>query len=361
MDIKKNKGFAAIIAYLFIVVIGALIGGGIYEVHKAREKNTAKAIVTTTTEVAVAKQASDALALKNAQDDAARVALEKAHQDQVQAIAGYASGAKIALESDPNPSLDSKIADLMVGNVLDVSGPATPAQVVKFTAIIKELVAANAQLTADNANLKNVNLITIQSLNTVTVENAQIKGNLALTEQKAKTSEDAKDAAVKQVTIANNAAEASAKQIDIINISWTQRVKAWFLGLGLFGIAGVLVICFALPLLANAFPVFEPAAKNMTGWLLGLWHKLAAKAVSIEQAAHATTKATLTSTQTQLAVEQAAHAVTKSVLNTTQQQVVSIATTPTVADQLVANLATPSAKAIAPMANPSILSSQPVT
>jgi hypothetical protein len=358
VNIKKNRGVAALVLVVVLAVLG-LGGAGAYEWHVAREKNTAKAVVATVTEVQAAKQTSDALAVANAKADAALADLEKAHQAKDQLLAGYITGGKLAIEQDPNPSLQSKIADLMISNALDVSGPATASQVTQFTNIIKELSAANADLVKQNANLKNVNLITTQSLNNVTLENAQVKGNLALAEQAAQTMTVARDTAVKQVVIANGVAASSAKQIQIVQISWEQRVKAWFLGLGLFGIAGVILLFVALPIIAQAFPVLEPAIKAGTSWILGLWHALADKAVAEVKALHA-------ATQTQLAAEQAAHAVTKSTLATTQAHLVTVATTPTVADQLVASMASTANAAaqtpvplVAPATAPAVVTAAP--
>jgi chemotaxis protein histidine kinase CheA len=312
MKNKSNKGTILIVV---LIIIGLLSGlGSIYEVHKAHEKNTAKAIVQTANNVEVAKQVSDTLVTKNAQDEIARSTLEKAHKDQVQEIAGNAEGAKIALDSDPSPSLQSKIASIMVDNVLDISGPATSQQVAKFTQIIKELAAANSQLAAENNNLKNVNLVTTQSLNSVTVENAQTKANLAIAEKKSSDADAIKNDAIKQVVIANNAAAASAKQIDIINQSWATRFKEYVLGFGVFPLIG---ICILLPLIGIAFPEALPVIKFITAPFLKLWHVLYAKLIALEQKATAAEVASHAITSTALIAEQAAHAATKSTIQAT--------------------------------------------
>ena len=338
-NVKKIKG--AVLAIVIIVLTLLASAGAAYEMHKAKEKNSSKATIATVTEVQAAKEKADALADANTKANQAQEQLKAAHQDALQNIAGNANGAKMALDSDPNPSIESKIASVMIDNVLVISGPATSKQVEQFQKIIKDLMVSNQQLVIENTNLKNVNINTTASLNDAKLQAEQSKSQLALSQQNAVIANAAKDAAVKQNLIAINVAQSSAKQINIVNLTWTERVKAWVLGLGFSGIAIALILFAVLPILAEAFPVFEPIAKSLTGWLLGLWHRLAAKALALEQSLHATTK-------TQLAAEQAAHNVTKATLTTTQAQVVSIATSPTPADQLVASMAAPAVKATTP-------------
>ena len=314
---------------LIMVVVTLLSAAGYYEYHRAFEKNTAKAVVNTVTQVEAAKQTSDAVAKANNDANIAQAKLEAAHKDQIQAVAGNVTGAKIALESDPSPSLQSKIAELMVDNALDVTGPATSEQVKKFTTLVKELAEANAQLAAENANLKNVNLTTTKSLDDVKIENEKVKGNLAVAQQVATQAQAEKDDAVKKNTIAVGVAASSAKQIEIVKISLEDRFKAWALGSGLFLIVGGIILFAVLPILAQAFPVLAPVIKSLTNWILGFWHMLAKKAVEEVESLHSATKATLAATQTQLAAEQAAHAATKSFLSTTQANMVAIATAPT--------------------------------
>lgn len=330
MNIRSKRGVVDL--GLVLLLVALLVGGGAWQWHKATEKNTAKATQATIAEVATAKQTSDALAAANAKADAAQAALVTAHAKTISAIAGNAEGAKLALDSDPNPSLQSKIAEVMVDNALDITGPASAAQVARFTKLVKEYADANAALAAENTNLKNVHLNDTAAVATLRTENAQVKGNEALAEQAASTMGAARDVAVKQVVIANGVAAASAKQIDVINISWEERFKAWVLGGGFFLLGGGVILFLVLPILAQAYPVLAPAIKSMTGWILGLWHKLADKAIAEVESLHSATK-------TALVAETAAHGATKAALITSQAQVVAIATTPTVADNLVASMA----------------------
>ena len=339
MNTYKNKGSALVV---WLVIVSLLGLGGAYELHRSTEKNTSKATVATVSEVAAAKQVSDALAIANAKADAAQAALKAANDARTSAIAGNAEAALIAVQSDPNPSLQSKIAEVMIDNVLDVSGPATPAQVARFTKLVQQYADANAALAAENTNLRNVHLTDTAAVAALRVENAQVKGNQALAEQAASTANAAKDVAVKQTVIANGVAESSAKQIEIVHISFEQRIKAFVVANLLFVIGGAIVLFAVLPILAMAFPTIAPAIKSLTTFILGLWHKLADKAV-----AEAKTLAAVA--ESKLAAEVAAHAVTQTSLKASREEVVAIATTPTVADNLVASMATPAVKAAAPV------------
>jgi hypothetical protein len=340
MKTNKNKGSALVV---WLVIVSLLGLGGAYELHKSTEKNTSKATVATVSEVAAAKQVSDALAVANAKADAAQAALKAANDAKTSAIAGNAEGALIAVQSDPNPSLQSKIAEVMIDNVLDVSGPATPAQVARFTKLVQQYADANAALVAENANLRNVHLVDTAAVAQLKVENAQVKGNQALAEQAASTANAARDVAVKQTVIANGVAESSAKQIEIVHISFEERIKAFVLANLLFVIGGAIVLFVVLPILAMAFPTIAPAIKSLTTFVLGLWHKLADKAV-------AEAKALAAAAESKLAAEVAAHTATKAALAGSQATTLAVATTPTVADNLVASMATPAVKAAAPVA-----------
>lgn len=344
MDKRTNKTRGSALLVVLLILTGIFGIGGVYEFHKANEKNTPKAIQTTVLKIDAAKQMSDALSEEHAKDDKARTELENAHKATLSNIAGNATGAKTALTNDPNPSVDVKIAELMVDNILDTTGAATPQQVARFVAIVKGLEEANAKLVAENGSLKNTNLTLTKDFNDVRVENAQTKANLTVAQSVATQTKSANDELVKKVVLANNIASSSSKQIEIVNQTWEERLKAWFLGLGFFGIGGALVLFAVLPVLGTAFPVLLPLIKSLTGFVLGLWHNLYNKAVAEVESLHSETKATLAETEAELAAEQAAHASTKSALVTTQAQVVSIATTPTVADNLVASMAAPTTK-----------------
>lgn len=336
MNARKNAGYAVSLVLLVLALLG---GGSYYELHKATQKNTSKATVATITETQAAAQTSAAVAVANAVSDQKQVALEAANANLKAAIAGSADGAKVALDADPNPSVESKVAELMVDDVLALSGPPTSPNEARYRKIALDLIAANRSLAAENTNLKSVNLTTTKAFDDLKIEHAGVKADLTVAQQVATQASAAKDDAVKKNTIAIGVAAASAKQIAIVNISWTERVKAWVLGLGLTGVAFAVLILVAFPVLAAAYPAFAPIAKSLTGFVLGLWHALAAKA-------EAEAKALAADFQSKLAAEAAAHAVTKTTLTTTQAQVVTLATTPTVADNLVASMAAPAAKVV---------------
>lgn len=330
MRTTRNAGFAEWI--LILILAATAVGDGAYELHKGSQKNTAKPIVATVTAVEAAQQTSTALAAQTKVSDEAQSKLAAAHAAETSDIRGSATGAKIALSDDPNPSIQSKIAALMVDDILDITGPAPTAQELKYRKLVTDLAAANAALVAENTNLKNVVLTTTTDFTALKVEHAQTKANLTVAQSTAAAAKTAEDAAVSKVVIANGVALSSAHQITIVNLTWSQRFKAWFLGLGLFGVGGALALFVALPLIGLAFPTLAPIIKSATGFVLGLWHKLADDAVAEVKALHA-------AVETKLAAEQAAHAVTQTALTTSRAQVVSIATTPTVADQLVASMA----------------------
>jgi hypothetical protein len=334
MNTYKNKGSALVIWLVIVALLGL---GGTYEFHKVTEHNTSKATVATITEVAAAKQTSDALAIANSKADAAQAALKAANDTKTSTIAGNAEGALLAVQSDPSPSLQSKIAEVMIDNILDTTGPATPAQVARFTKLVQQYADANAALATENTNLKNVHLVDTAAVAQLRIENAQVKGNQALAEQAASTANAARDVAVKQTVIANGVAASSAKQIEIVHITFEQRIKAFVLGNLLFVIGGAVLLFVFLPILAIAYPTLAPAITSLTSIVLGLWHQLAAKAV-------AEAKALAAAAETKLAAEVAAHASTKAALTTTQAQVITLATTPSPADQLVVSMATSTVK-----------------
>ena len=314
MRSNSQKGSIIIAA---LVGLTLLISGAAYEFHKATEKNTAKAIVTTVANVDTAKKAADDLAAKNAKDDAARVALEQAHQEQTQIAAGYVAAIGIALNSDPSPSLSSKIASLMDDSAAEVVGPPTSAQVVQFTRIIKALAAENADLAAANTNLKNVTLKTTAELEQANKKNDQVTSTLATARQTSQEAEAAKDEAVKATGVAVHDAAVSAEQIKLVQISWEDRAKAWILGLGLSGLA----LFIAIPLVSLAFPELAPYLRVITSPLLKLWHLLAAKEQAAVAALHTAAVNEVAVVNAKLAAEVAAHNATKATL-------VAVATAP---------------------------------
>lgn len=335
MNTRKNGGEALTI----ILLIAALLGGGSwYELNRASEKNTQKATKDTITQTQAAAQTSAAVAAANATSDAANSKLKAENDKLKEDIAGSADGAKVALGADPNPSVESKVAELMVDDILALSGPPTTPNETRYRKIALDLIAANRSLATENANLKDVNLTTTKAFDALKVEHAGVKADLTVAQQVAIQASAAKDDVVKKNTIAIGVAAASAKQIDVVNISWTERVKAWVLGLGLGGVAIGLLILVAFPILAQAYPAFAPIAKSLTGFVLGLWHSLADKAVS-------EAKTLATAAETKLAAEVAAHTSTKAALASSQAQTVTVAITPTVADNLIASMATPAMKA----------------
>jgi hypothetical protein len=254
------------------------------------------------------------LAAKNAADDAARAALDKAYKDQLQLAAGYVSAAQIALATDPSPSLSSKIADLMAAQAQDVVGAPTSAQVRQFTSIIKELAAENASLAASNANLKDVVLKTTTSFEQATQENAQVKGQLLTAQQTNQQTLAAKDAAVKQAQTVSAAADKKVGEIEIVHQTFVERVKHWVLGLGFFGIAVAVLVLVAMPIVAQAYPALKPAIKGVSNLFLKFWDILHEEEKKLLVAAHLETQTKLVVAQTQLSSEQAAHAATKAVL-----------------------------------------------
>lgn len=272
MNLRGSRGFAFLPV---ILLVGLLVSGfGAWEIHKAREKNTAKAVVTTVADVKVVATSNDA-------DNKARDAKEAAQLATDQAAAGFLSGALFYYETDPSP-----IPQRLVGDAAKLLPPATSAQEQGFHEIVTQMKAKNdAALAAKEAQ--------------ITQLTGDLKAATAVAAQTRKEKDDAIAAASK-----------SAADVEVIHISAMARLKAWFLGLGLLGIGGVIVICAVLPILAQAFPILAPAIKSLTSWILGFWHQLAAK-----------TEAELLLVKTRLESEVAAH-------NDTKATLVKIATAP---------------------------------
>lgn len=265
---KSSKGFAQLVLLLALAL--SAVGAGVYEIHKAREKNTAAPIVQT---VAAVQTVTDTHVADNAardRRDAAQIATE-------QEAAGFLAGAMLYFDANPSP-----VPQRFVRDAAALLPPATTQQEKEFAAILVSLKAQND--------------LALQSKET---QIAGLNGELKLAKAAESQTRKDSDAAV-------TVAQKDAQDIKVVHITFVARVKAWLWGLGFLGIGGAILV----PLVAMAFPALAPVCRAITAPFLALWHALAAK-----------TEAELAVVKTKLESEVAAHAATR-------ESLVKIATAP---------------------------------
>lgn len=289
MKTPNIRGAVPIIVVAYVLLTGAAGYGGL-KIWQAFSPNQHKAevVAADTQAQAVAAQAraeQDRLAAALAADQAALAAEKKREQD----AAGFIAGAGIALAGEVNPSASVQVAAKLVSDAGATLDPATQAQIAQF----KEIVAAQkgqiGTLTAALAEKER--------------ESQADKAAIAATAAQAKVSDDAAKLAAATLT---TQAATHAAELNKLNAQ-TAEDKSLIDRLKSLGIGGSVILFAVIPLLLFAFPELLPIAKALTAPLMGLWHRLADRLVTMEKQAHAATASLLEK-------EIAAHTATKAAL-----------------------------------------------
>jgi hypothetical protein len=201
----------------------------------------------------------------------------------------------MALDAESAPTVGVKVASKLAGDAANALPAATEQQIAAFQAIVAEMKAHDAQLTA--------------ALATKEAEAQQAKADAATAKVQAQQSALAAhaataDASTKSATLAKTAAVLDGQTAE--NVTLWQRIKA---------IGGASVLLFILiPLVAIAFPEFAPILKVACAPLLKLWQVVHNRELVIVAAMHAKAAAEALEAKTQLSSEKEAHAATKDML-----------------------------------------------
>jgi hypothetical protein len=221
----NNRGFAVL--PLVYICLGLF---GLWQVKTIlKPSKPTTQVVQLDNSAELAKQEAIAANKSAAEAKAATAAAVLAHQKEMeaakakeQAAAGFVAGADMSLAGEANPSINVRVAKIMVADAGRTLDPATSEQIKQMSAIIKELIDANATTSAKLIQAEGAALLSKQQAADATAKAAE-----ADSVAKAKTTE-AKDATAKVAVLTTDVAEKSAglRKWAEDNTSLLQRITA---------------------------------------------------------------------------------------------------------------------------------------
>ena len=157
MNPQNRRRAVALVDDLVILAVVCGLGFGLVQARKLFAPAKPKAeIQQTDAAVAAAQKAAEdarraAAELSQKLDAATKAQAEKdaAEKARQQSAAGFVAGAQLALIADPAPTIQSRVAKTMVDDAAKTLDPATAAQLREMTALVRDLIAANATTSAE--------------------------------------------------------------------------------------------------------------------------------------------------------------------------------------------------------------------
>ncbi len=247
MNPRSRNGEATLALVLALVLGGVGFYGGMRWGKSSIDADIAKHAA----DAAAAKEAARKSEVAARESKSAHEAALAADQARDQSTSGFALGTKLALDREPTPSQNVKIAQAMNAEVMKALPPPTDAQKTEYVRIIEELQKLNAT-TSQALGEK------IREADTLQTKLGTALKSAAEAHEKAVTS-------AQDVVALTQKVSEQATKIDILqkeNGGLWGKIKLAIMILG-----GLWLAAAVLPPLAKAFPALKPVA-SVVG---GLW------------------------------------------------------------------------------------------
>ena len=310
---RRSTSAFTTIALIVILAIVGVAGYGVIQIKDAlAPSRPAKAVAA----LDVSAQASFVASQKAQADLQAAIKADQAKYDaekaKEQQASGFNAGVGIALNSEPNPSINVRVASTLQAEVAKTLDPASAAQVANDQVIIAQLRASN--------NTTSIALAATQKQRDEALETAKVAA------AQAQVSDDQAKLSAAQTVAATAETKTLSAKLKVWadnNVGLLARIKHLTLGVGIL-VALIVLIGWLLPLVGKAFPevpILATIAKRAAAPFLLVLHLLHEGEKKALIAAHDATKLELVKVQSAFVNEQAAHAAT-------QASLIKIATTP---------------------------------
>lgn len=281
----KTRGVVATAALVLYFAIAAAVGWAGYEFKQAFSPNTHKTEIAKADADAatLAKQAADAQAKIQADVSANKAAIATSEASLAaqlaieQDAAGFISGVLVAIPDDSTATLDEKIAMILAKDAATTLPPATSKQAQEFSAIVAQMRADNARLSA-----------------ALIAKEQEAEQDKALATKNAQAASDAKAQAVvsdaaasKAVAATHTEAVAHAADIAKLDGKTAENLTLWT-RLKAFGVGSGILIAIAVGLCIWLFGVKKTLgdAVALVEYVKGEAVKAGHDAVSLEQKIH---------------------------------------------------------------------------